>query len=74
MQRHPRYISQAIPARWSGGRVGVKRTRTVAARLFERGAAEDQIGEVLGISEMKSVRELLPKLRQPLQSIVRELV
>ena len=48
--------------------------RTVAARLFERGAAEDQIGEVLGISEMKSVRELLPKLRQPLQSIVRELV
>lgn len=48
--------------------------RTVAARLFERGAAEDQIGEILGISEMKSVRELLPKLRQPLQSIVRELV
>jgi integrase len=33
--------------------------RTVAARLFECGASEDQIGEVLGISEMKSVRELL---------------
>lgn len=48
--------------------------RTVAARLLERGAAEDQIGEVLGISELKSVRELLPNLRQPLQVVVRELV
>ena len=37
-------------------------------------AAEDQIGEVLGISERKSVRGLLPKLRPPLHSIVRELV
>ncbi len=50
--------------------------RTVAARLFERGAGEDQIGEVLGISDRKAVRELLPKLdlRQPLQSVVRELI
>lgn len=48
--------------------------RTVAARLLARGAGEDQIGEVLGISEMKSVRELLPKVRQPLPTIVRELV
>ena len=48
--------------------------RTVATRLFERGAEEDQIGEILGISERKSVRELLPKIRQPLQSVVRELV
>ena len=48
--------------------------RTVATRLFERGAEEDQIGEILGISERKSVRELLPKIRQPLQAVVRELV
>ncbi|MET3135196.1 integrase [Oxalobacteraceae bacterium GrIS 1.11] len=48
--------------------------RTVAARLLERGAAEDQIGEILGISELKSVRELLPNLRRPLQLIVRDLV
>ncbi|MDB5924553.1 MAG: site-specific integrase [Betaproteobacteria bacterium] len=48
--------------------------RTVATRLFERGAAEEQIGEVLGIADKKSVRELLPKLHQPLQSVVRELV
>lgn len=48
--------------------------RTVATRLFERGAAEEQIGEILGISDKKSVRELLPKLYQPLQAVVRELV
>lgn len=48
--------------------------RTVAARLLERGAAEDQIGEVLGISELKSVRELLPDVRRPLHMVVRELV
>lgn len=48
--------------------------RTVAARLFQRGASEDQIGEVLGIGEMKAVRELLPKGRQPLQALVRDLV
>ncbi len=48
--------------------------RTVAARLLERGAAEDQIGVVLGISELKSVRELLPDMRRPLHMVVRELV
>ena len=50
--------------------------RTVAARLFQRGAEEEQIGEVLGISDKKAVRDLLPKprLHQPLQSVVRELV
>lgn len=48
--------------------------RTVAARMFERGASEDQIGEVLGISKMKAVRELLPKCRQPLQAVMCELV
>jgi integrase len=48
--------------------------RTVAARLFERGATEDQIGEVLGIGEMKAVRELLPKGRQTLPAVMRELV
>lgn len=48
--------------------------RTIAARMLARGAAEEQIGEVLGISEMKAVRELLPDVRQPLQAILRELV
>jgi integrase len=48
--------------------------RTVAARMLARGAAEDQIGEILGISDSKSVRELLPDVRQPLESILRELL
>lgn len=48
--------------------------RTVAARLYQRGAAERQIGEVLGISDRKAVRELLPKVERPLQAVMRDLV
>lgn len=48
--------------------------RTVAARMLARGAATDQIGEILGISDLKTVRELLPDLRKPLERILRELV
>ena len=48
--------------------------RMVAARLFERGADEDQIGEVLGIGEMKAIRQLLPKIRLPMQIVMRDLV
>jgi len=48
--------------------------RTIAARMLARGAIEEQIGEVLGISELKAIRELLPDTYQPLQSILHELV
>jgi integrase len=48
--------------------------RTVAQRMLERGAIEEQIGELLGISERKAVRELLPRQREPLHAVVRELV
>ena len=48
--------------------------RTVAARLLARGATEDQIGEILSISALKSVRELLPGERPALQLVARELV
>ena len=48
--------------------------RMVAIRLFQRGATEEQIGEVLGISEKEAVRRLLSQPVQPLHSIVRELV
>jgi integrase len=48
--------------------------RTVAARMLERGAAEEQIGELLGIRDKKAVRDLLPKLHQTLQAVVQELV
>lgn len=48
--------------------------RTVAMRLYERGAVEEQIGQVLGISDRKAVRQLLPKLERPLRTVVRDLV
>jgi integrase len=48
--------------------------RTIAARMLARGAGEDQVGEILGISDAKTLRELLPDLRRPLESILRELV
>jgi integrase len=48
--------------------------RTLALRLYQRGAAEEQIGVVLGISDRKAVRQLLPRLERPLQSVVRDLV
>ena len=48
--------------------------RTVVARMLARGADEDQIGEVLGISALKSIRELLPSRRPTLKLIIRELV
>lgn len=47
--------------------------RMVAVRMFERGASEDQIGEILGISEKKSVRELLSGHRQSLYSVISRL-
>ena len=48
--------------------------RTVAARLFKRGAKEEQIGKILGISARKSVRVLLPRSHPSLPSVVRELI
>jgi integrase len=47
--------------------------RIVAVRMFERGATEDQIGEILGISEKKSVRELLSARWQSLCSVMSRL-
>lgn len=48
--------------------------RMVAVRMFERGATEDQIGEILGISEKKSVRELLSQYRHSIWSVVSRLM
>lgn len=48
--------------------------RTVAARMFRQGAREEQIGKILGISEKKTVRDLLPNRDPHLPSVVRELV
>lgn len=48
--------------------------RTVVARLYDRGADEEQIGLVLGISERSAVREMLPRARPSMASLVQELV
>lgn len=47
---------------------------TVAARLYERGADEEQVGLLLGISGRSAVRELFRKRRPSMADLVRELV
>ena len=47
---------------------------TVVARLYERGADEEQIGLVLGISERSAVRELFPRARPTMAQLVNELI
>jgi len=42
---------------------------TVAARLFERGADEDQVGLLLGIAQRSAVRELMPRRRPTLSEL-----
>ena len=47
---------------------------TVAARLYERGADEDQVGLLLGINGQRSaVRELMPRRRPTILELVKEL-
>jgi len=47
---------------------------TVAARLYARGADEEQVGILLGISDRSSVRELFPRPRPKLAQLVEELI
>jgi integrase len=47
---------------------------TVVARLYERGADEEQVGQVLGISDRAAVRDMFPRSRPTLASLVQELV
>jgi hypothetical protein len=48
--------------------------RTVVARLYDRGADEEQVGLVLGISERSAVRELFRPSRPSMASLVEELI
>jgi len=48
--------------------------RTVAARLFDRGADEDQVGLLLGIGERRAVRALVPRVPADLSKLVVDLV
>lgn len=58
--------------RWAGlpGATPLSVRRTVVARLYERGADEDQVGKVLGISSRRAVRELLARVGPELDSLV----
>ena len=48
--------------------------RTLAARLYDRGADEEQVGLVLGISDRGALRELFPRARPEIATLVAELV
>lgn len=48
--------------------------RTVVVRLNERGADEDQIGLLLGISERRAAREFLRKRKPSIAALVDELI
>lgn len=47
---------------------------TVASRLYDRGADEDQVGLLLGISQRSAVRELLPRRKPTISELVDQLV
>ena len=47
---------------------------TVVARLYERGADEEQVGLVLGISDRSAVRGLFPRSRPTMARLVNELI
>lgn len=48
--------------------------RSVVARLYERGADEDAVGLILGISERSAVRELLARHKPTVEQLLNELV
>lgn len=48
--------------------------RTVAKKLQERGTDNQKIGKMLGLKDINSVRNLLPKQSPPLKTVVKELV
>jgi integrase len=47
---------------------------TVVARLYERGADEDQIGLLMGIGDRSAVRQQFPRPRPPISDLVNELL
>lgn len=48
--------------------------QTLAARLYERGATDEQVGELFGILDVSHVRECFPRQRKPLSDLVTDLV
>lgn len=47
---------------------------TLMSRMYERGADEDQVGEVLGIADRSAVREQLARPRPALAQLLDEMV
>jgi len=47
---------------------------TLASRLYERGADEEHVGLLLGISARSAVRELFPKPRPTIPELMREVI
>ena len=56
------------------GATSISIRRTLAARLYDRGADEEQVGLVLGISDRRALRELFPRARPEIATLVAELV
>lgn len=46
--------------------------RTVAARLYERGALEEQVGLLLGVGNRNAVKDKFPRRELPIEEIVRD--
>ena len=46
---------------------------TLAHRLYERGADEEQVGQVMGISDLFQVSESFPRPKVPWERLTREL-
>lgn len=47
---------------------------TVAARLYARGAEDEQVGLVLGIAQRSSVRQMFPRTRPTIAELVEDLI
>lgn len=47
---------------------------TVAARLYDRGAEDKQVGLLLGISQRSSVRQMFPRAKPSVAQLVEELI
>ena len=56
------------------GATALSARHTVVARLYDRGADEEQVGAVLGISDRSAVRELFPRTRPTMATLVEALV
>jgi len=54
------------------GMCGQSARLTLMARMYERGADEDQVGLVLGIADRSGVREQLPRPVRPLERLLDE--